>query len=66
MCNEAIFIDEALSLARELDVEVIEAHPRKASRHLDDNPDTQHFVLHVEDKFWVTFFNEVIENIGTI
>jgi len=64
MRNEATFknfFDEALSLAREVGVEVIEARPRKVSRHLDDNPDTQHFMLHVEDKFRVTFFYEVID-----
>jgi len=44
-----------------LGVEVIEARPRKVSRHLDDNPDTQHFMLHMEDKFRVTFFYEVID-----
>ena len=51
MRNEGIFkllYDEALSPAKQLDIDDIESRLRKISCHLDDNPDTYR---KLKDKF---------------
>ena len=53
MRNEGIFkllYDEALSPAKQLDIDDIESRLRKISCHLDDNPDTYR---KLKDKFCI-------------
>ena len=55
------FFDEASKLADEMEVEITESRPRKVSRRLDDNPDSEHLITDIEEKFRVTFFYEVLD-----
>ena len=55
------FFYEASKLADEMEVEITESRPRKVSRRLDDNPDSEHLITDIEEKFRVTFFYEVLD-----
>ena len=51
------FFDDASKLADEMEIEITESRPRKVSRRLDDNPDSEHLIVDIEEKFRITFFS---------
>ncbi|XP_011407856.1 PREDICTED: uncharacterized protein LOC105315057 [Amphimedon queenslandica] len=66
MRTEAQFnkiFDEAKKLAHDMPIDIQEMQPRvrKISRHYDDNPETQHFIINTEEKYRVNFFYDVLD-----
>ena len=64
MRNEAtfkMFYDEAMQLAEDLDIEVIDPHARKISRRMNENYHNLRRVSGNEENFHVAFYFQVID-----